>query len=109
MKVIAYILFALQALSLYGNFSENGADFLSVLFGSGLPYLLGYFLPAIIGVILLSKHSKKQEKKQPQKKQQVMQKEKLMRSSQNLQETLTTKKKQKVSRKLLKQLVQHVS
>lgn len=69
MKVVAYILFVLQALSLYGNFAENGANFLPILLGSGLPYLLGYFLPAIIGVILLVKHSKKQEKKQQEGKQ----------------------------------------
>ena len=57
MKVAAIILFILQAMSLYGTFSSGG------YLPMNLPYLVGFFLPSIIGVILLCKHSKKQEEK----------------------------------------------
>lgn len=58
MKVMAFILFGLQAISLYGNFSSGA------YLPMNIPYLLGYFLPTIIGIILLCKHSKKQAKKE---------------------------------------------
>lgn len=57
MKAVAFILFGLQAISLYGTFSSGGYLPLNI------PYLVGYFLPSIIGCILLAKHSKKQARK----------------------------------------------
>ena len=57
MKIIAYILFVLQGLSSAGSLS-NGALF-GIIYGVftegyyGLSQMVGYFLPAIIGTILL--------------------------------------------------------
>lgn len=58
MKVIAIILFVMQALSLFGTFSGGGS------LPMNIPYLLGYFLPTIIGIILLSKSNKKKQSKE---------------------------------------------
>jgi hypothetical protein len=56
MKTIGIILIILQIVGLFGSV-VNGS--ISTLFLRGIPYLLGYFLPAIIGIILLTKASKK--------------------------------------------------
>ncbi len=65
MNIIAYILFALQVLSIVGGISENGPDFLIyMLVGRGFAYTLGYFSPTILGCVLLSKHGKNKRKKQ---------------------------------------------
>ena len=59
MKVIGIILLVLQAVSIYGSF-VNGS--IAYLFNNNIFYLIGYFLPTIIGVILLTKAKKKSDK-----------------------------------------------
>ena len=67
MKIAAYILFILQALSIFGSISEG--TFFDMLFGAffyGIPGLfrtIGYFLFTIIGCILLSVNHKREVKK----------------------------------------------
>ena len=51
MKTIGIILIILQIVGLFGSV-VNGS--ISTLFLRGIPYLLGYFLPGIIGIILLT-------------------------------------------------------
>ena len=63
MNIIAYILFVMQALSIYGGVSEYGGRYLGALLSSGIPYLLGYFLPTILGFFFLSRHKKSKAKK----------------------------------------------
>lgn len=55
MKKAAIILFVLQGLAVFGNLSGGGRP----LYAMGIPELIGFFLPTIIGVILLNKHNKK--------------------------------------------------
>ena len=55
MKKAAIILFVLQAMAVFGNLTGGGAPLYTMV----LPELIGFFLPAIIGVILLVKHNKK--------------------------------------------------
>lgn len=65
MKVAAIILLILQALSIFGSIS-NG-QFGNILFQAitggvaGISQMLGYFLPTIIALILLSRHNKKKQ------------------------------------------------
>jgi len=64
MKVIAYILFALQILSMAGNAMNGGFSYLlMVMFQGGLPGFIGYMLPTIVGILLLAINSKRQNKK----------------------------------------------
>lgn len=60
MKVVAIILFVLQAIGLFGSISSGEISFM--LAYGGLAYWIGYFLPAIIGVILLVIHNKRKNK-----------------------------------------------
>ena len=55
MKKAAIILFVLQAMAILGNLSGGGRP----LYAMVIPELIGFFLPAIIGVILLIKNNKK--------------------------------------------------
>jgi len=55
-------MFVLQLLSLYGNFSEYGILYFDVLFGRGIPFLLGNFFPTILGIIFLIRHGNNQHK-----------------------------------------------
>lgn len=54
MKVAGIILIILQVFSLLGGFPTNPGGS-----GYGIGFYLGYFLPGIIGVILLIKAAKK--------------------------------------------------
>ena len=64
MKIIAYILFALQILSMVGNAMNGGIGYLfMVMFQGGIPGFIGYMLPTIVGIILLAIRSKRQRKK----------------------------------------------
>lgn len=64
MKIIAYILFALQILSMVGNVANGGIGYLfMVMFRGGIPGFIGYMLPAIAGIILLVIHNKRQSRK----------------------------------------------
>lgn len=56
MKVAGIILIILQVLALFGTIMGDG---IGSLFSGGIAYMIGYFLPAIIGIILLNKASKK--------------------------------------------------
>jgi hypothetical protein len=63
MKTIAYILFVLQGISIFGGISSGSFSTMisQAMFGgvAGISQLLGYFLPTIIGIILIRKHNKK--------------------------------------------------
>ena len=67
MKIAAFILFGLQALSIFGSITSG--QFFDILFGGffygvmGFSRTLGYFLPTIIGIVLLVRHEKKQNAK----------------------------------------------
>lgn len=69
MNIIAYILFILQAISLYNTISTNRFGFwgvVTVFFDSGVPgfmYFLGQMLPTIIGIVLLILHGKRKRRK----------------------------------------------
>lgn len=56
MKKVAIVLLVLQVLGLFGGV-VNGS--LARILTGGIPIMLGYFLPGIIGVILLVKSNKK--------------------------------------------------
>ena len=56
MKILGIILLALQVFALFGTIVGDG---LGSLLSGNIGYLIGYFLPGIIGIILLSKASKK--------------------------------------------------
>lgn len=51
MRTIGWILVALQLLGVWGTMQTGGFRFPSGLFG--IAYMIGYFMPAIIGIILL--------------------------------------------------------
>ncbi len=64
MNIIAYILFILQIVSIYGNISSVGFGvYWFDMMYSGLPYVLGQFFPTILGIILLILHGKRKRKK----------------------------------------------
>lgn len=64
MKIIAYILFALQILSMAGNAMNGGIGYLfMVMFQGGIPGFIGYMLPTIVGIVLLAIRSKRQSRK----------------------------------------------
>ena len=64
MKIIAYILFALQILSMAGNAMNGGLGYmLMVMFRGGIPGFIGFMLPTIVGIILLVIHNKRQSRK----------------------------------------------
>lgn len=64
MKIIAYILFVLQVLSILGNTMNGGIGYaLMVMFQGGIPGFIGYMLPTILGIILLVVHNKRQSRK----------------------------------------------
>ena len=64
MKIIAYILFALQLVSAAGHVMGNGFSYLlMVMFSGGLPGFIGFMLPTIAGILLLLIHSKREMKK----------------------------------------------
>lgn len=64
MKIIAYILFALQILSMVGNAMNGGIGYLfMVMFQGGIPGFIGYMLPTVVGIILLIIRNKRQSKK----------------------------------------------
>lgn len=56
MKKVAIVLLVLQALAIFGGI-VNGS--LAGILTGGIPIMLGYFLPGIIGVILLVKSNKR--------------------------------------------------
>lgn len=56
MKKVAIVLLVLQALDIFGGI-VNGS--LAGILTGGIPIMLGYFLPGIIGVILLVKSNKR--------------------------------------------------
>lgn len=63
MKIIAYILFALQILSMVGNAMNGGIGYLfMVMFRGGIPGFIGFMLPTIVGIILLVIHNKRQSR-----------------------------------------------
>lgn len=59
MKILGIVLIILQLVGIFGAIS--GGEFGYIL-TRGVPYLFGYFLPAIIGIILLVKAPKKDKK-----------------------------------------------
>lgn len=64
MKIIAYILFALQILSMVGNAMNGGIGYLfMVMFRGGIPGFTGFMLPTIVGIILLVIRNKRQSRK----------------------------------------------
>ena len=64
MRIIAYILFALQILSMVGNAMNGGIGYLfMVMFRGGIPGFIGFMLPTIVGIILLVTHNKRQSRK----------------------------------------------
>lgn len=64
MKIIAYILFALQILSMAGQAMHGGIGYmLMVMFRGGIPGFIGFMLPTIVGIILLVNHNKRQSRK----------------------------------------------
>ncbi len=72
MKIAAYILFGLQAFSMYGYISQIGFGnyfvfiFENLFFFNGVPgfsAMIGHFLFTIIGIILLIKSDKKEKEK----------------------------------------------
>ena len=64
MNFIAYILFILQVLSIYGSISRsNFWIYCFDLFNSGVLYFIGHFLPTILGIVLLILHGKRKRKK----------------------------------------------
>ena len=65
MKVAGIILIILQVIALFGSVANGSIRF---LFTSGIPYLIGYFLPTIIAIILLSKAAKKKSAKEETEK-----------------------------------------
>jgi hypothetical protein len=56
MKKAGIVLLAIQALALFGSIVSGE---ITSVFSGNIAYLIGYFLPTIIGVILLVKASKK--------------------------------------------------
>ena len=60
MRIIAYILFALQILSMVGSAMNGG---IGVMFRGGIPGFIGFMLPTIVGIILLVIHNKRQSRK----------------------------------------------
>ena len=64
MKIIAYILFALQILSMVGSAMNGGIGYLfAVMFRGGIPGFIGFMLPTIVGIILLVIRNKRQSRK----------------------------------------------
>ena len=67
MKIAAIILFVLQLLSVFGGIANGSLfDVIAGGFVGGVPgfsRMLGYFFPAIIGAILMAKHSKREREK----------------------------------------------
>lgn len=64
MKIIAYILFVLQVLSMAGHVMSGGmSNLVWIMFRGGIPGFIGFMLPAIVGIILLVIHNKRQHKK----------------------------------------------
>ena len=59
MKILGIILIILQLVGIFGAIS--GGEF-GYIMTRGIPYLFGYFLPAIIGITLLVKAPKKGKK-----------------------------------------------
>lgn len=59
MKIAGIILIVLQVLAVWGGISTGEAPFLNIPGAAHIFEVLGYFLPAIIGVILLVKANKK--------------------------------------------------
>ncbi len=59
MKIAGIILIVLQVLAVLGGISTGEAPFLNISGAADIFAVLGYFLPAIIGVILLVKANKK--------------------------------------------------
>lgn len=64
MKIIAYILFILQAMSMAGHVMNGGVGYLFVvMFRGGIPGFIGFMLPTVLGIILLVIHNKRKSKK----------------------------------------------
>ena len=61
MKIAGIILLVLQAVAVFGTISSGGA------FPMNIAGLIGYFLPAIIGVFLLIKAGTKKAKEEEKK------------------------------------------
>jgi len=62
MKIAGIILLVLQAVALFGSVVNGSiSTMFSISGGYAVGRLLGYFLPAIIGVILLVKANKKKK------------------------------------------------
>ena len=72
MKVAGIVLILYQCVAVFGSFAEDiarneniGSGFLTLFqggaYGTGIAKLIGFFLPAIIGVILLVKANKKKK------------------------------------------------
>ena len=59
MKIVGIVLIILQIVGIFGAIS--GGEF-GYIMTRGIPYLFGYFLPAIIGITLLVKASQKGKK-----------------------------------------------
>jgi hypothetical protein len=60
MKILGWILIALQVMSLMGGMPSAPGG------GYAIGYYIGYFLPGIIGVILLMKANKKKQENEEQ-------------------------------------------
>ena len=67
MKIAAYVLFILQAISFAGNAMNGGiGQMIAIWFGSGvygISACIGFFLPTILGFILLGRHKKRVAKR----------------------------------------------
>lgn len=64
-KIIGIILFVVQAVAVIFSTTQENSIWMQIKYSSGASaagLLLGYFLPAIIGIILLCKSSKKQKR-----------------------------------------------
>ena len=71
MKIAGIVLIVLQCVAIFGSFAQDaarnenmGSGFLSMLNGGSaynIGTLIGFFLPAIIGVILLIKANKREK------------------------------------------------